>query len=62
VGANSSDVITRTQHPIQPIIVHTIHHFQGLTLDYLTFHSNEIHHHGLTYTTLFHVRKKEILF
>jgi hypothetical protein len=33
-----------------------------LTLDYLTFDSNGIHHHGLTYTTLSCVRKKENLF
>jgi hypothetical protein len=33
-----------------------------LTLDHLAFDSNGVHHHGRTYTTLSHVRRKEILF
>jgi hypothetical protein len=33
-----------------------------LTLDYLTFDPNGVHHHGFVYTTLSHVRKKENLF
>jgi hypothetical protein len=47
---------------LQPTITCTIHHYQGLILDHLAFDSNGVHHHSRTYTTLSHVRKKEILF
>jgi hypothetical protein len=33
-----------------------------LTLDYLTFDLDGVHHHGFVYTTLSCVKKKEILF
>jgi hypothetical protein len=57
VGANSSQVLTCTQY-LQPTVTCTIHHYQGLILDHLAFDSNGVHHHGRTYTTLSHVRKK----
>jgi hypothetical protein len=56
VGANSGRVITRTQYQIQPIVARTIHRSQSLTLDYLAFDPSGVHHHSLTYTTLFRVR------
>ncbi len=40
----------------------TIHQSQGLTLEFLAFDPSGIHHHGLTYTTLSHVREKENLY
>jgi hypothetical protein len=57
VGANSSHVITHTQYPIQPATIRTIYYSQGLTLNYLAFDLNGVHHHGLTYTSLFCVKK-----
>ncbi len=62
MGVNSSHIITSIQCPIQPTAVRIIHHFQGLTLDYLTFDPNGVQHHVYAYTTLFRVRKKENLF
>ncbi len=62
MGANSTHVITHTQYPIQPTIVHTNSLLSRFDSWLLTFDSNGIHHHGLTYTTLSRVRKKENLF
>jgi hypothetical protein len=56
-----SHLITCSQYPIQLTTTCTIHRSQGLTFEFLTFDPNGIHHHGLTYTTLSHVRKKENL-
>jgi hypothetical protein len=53
VGVNSSHVITRTQYQRQPIVARTIYRSQSLILDYLTFDPSGVHHHSLTYTTLF---------
>jgi len=47
---------------LQPNVACIIHHYQGLTLDHLAFDFNGVLHHGHTYTTLSHVRKKENLF
>jgi hypothetical protein len=60
MGVNSSHVITCTQYLIQPAATRTIHRSQGLTLNYLAFDLNGVHHHGLTYTSSFCVRKKKI--
>jgi len=62
IGSNSLHIITRTQFPIQLVMTRTVHQAQGLTLDYLTFDPNNVHKHGLTYTKLFHVKKKEIFY
>jgi hypothetical protein len=62
VGAKSNHVITRIHYPIQLAATHTIHHSQGLILDYLAFDPIGVHHHGLAYTILSCVRKKENLF
>ncbi len=62
MGANSSHVITNIQCPIQPIGTRIIHHFQGLTFDYLAFDPNGVHHHGFIYTSLSSVKKEEDLF
>jgi hypothetical protein len=61
VGAKSNHVITDIHYPIQLDTTHTIHHSQGLILDYLAFDLNGVHHHGLAYTILSCVRKKEEL-
>jgi hypothetical protein len=55
-SANSNHVITCTQYQIQLVVALTIHHSQGLTLDYLAFDPNGVHHHSLTCTTLSSVR------
>jgi hypothetical protein len=57
-----SHLITHIQYPIQLAVAHTIHRYQGLTLEFLAFDPSGIHHHGLTYTTLSHVREKENLY
>jgi len=62
VGVNSSHVITCTQYLIQLVAIHTIHCSQGLTLDFLTFDPNGVHHHGFIYTSLSSVKKEEDLF
>jgi hypothetical protein len=62
VGAYSNHVITHTHYPIQLAATHTIHRSQGLILNYLTFDPNGVHHHGLAYTILYCVRKKEKIF
>jgi len=62
IGSNSPHIITRTQFPIQLVVTHTVHQAQGLTLNYLAFDPNNVHKHGLTYTKLFHVKKKEIFY
>jgi hypothetical protein len=62
VRTNLNHLITHIQYPIQLVVAHTIHRYQGLTLDFLAFDPNRIHHHGVTYTTLFHVREKENLY
>jgi hypothetical protein len=41
------------------VAARTIHRAQGLTLDYLAFDPINVYKHGLTYTTFFHVKKKE---
>ncbi len=62
IKANSSHLITHTQYPIQLTVASTIHRFQGLTFDFLTFDPSGIHQHKLTYTILFRVRKKKNLY
>jgi hypothetical protein len=62
VEANSSHLIVHTQYPIQLATTRTIHQSQSLTLDFLTFDPNGIHHHTLIYTTLFCVKEKENLY
>jgi len=51
-----------TQYPIQLATTCIIHQSQGLILDFLAFDPSGIHHHELTYTTLFHVRGKKTLY
>ncbi len=60
-GAISS-LLNSIEYPIQLVAACIIHPFQGLTFDFLAFDPSRIHHHKLTYTTLFHVRKKENLY
>jgi hypothetical protein len=62
VEANLSHLITHTQYLIRLTITCIIHRSQGWTFDFLTFDPSGIHHHGLTYTTLFCVREKENLY
>jgi hypothetical protein len=62
IGSNSFHIITRKQFPIQLASACTIHQTQRLTLDYLTFDPINVYKHGLTYTTLFCVKKKEIFY
>jgi hypothetical protein len=59
IGSNFAHIITRTQYPIQLVITCIVHRTQGLKLDYLAFDLNNVHKHGLTYTKLFHVKRKE---
>jgi len=61
-GSNSPHIITRTQFPIQVVVASIVHQAQGFTLDYLTFDPNNVHKHGLTYTKLFCVKKKECFY
>ncbi len=62
VGVNPNHVITHIHYPIQLVATHTIHRSQGLILDYLAFDTHGVHLHGLAYTILSCVRKKEKLF
>ncbi len=62
VEADLSHLIAHTQYPIQPATTHTIHQSQSLTLDFLTFDPNGIHHHTLIYTTLSRVKEKKNLY
>ncbi len=62
IGSNSSHIITITQFPIQLVGTCTIHQTQGLTPDYLAFDLTNVYRHGLIYTTLFHVKKKDCFF
>jgi hypothetical protein len=57
-GPNYSHVITRTRLPIQLATTCTIHRAKGITFDYLTFDPTNVYKHGLTYTPLFHVKKR----
>ncbi len=59
IGSNYFPIITRTQFPIQLVATRTIHQTQGFTLDYLTFDPTNVYKHDLTYTTFFHIKKKE---
>ncbi len=58
IGPNFSHVITRTQFPIQLVTTCTIHVAKGITFDYLTFDPTNVYKHGLTYISLFHVKKR----
>jgi hypothetical protein len=61
IGSNSFHIIIRTQFSIQLVPTCTIHQTQGLTFDYLSFDPTNVYKHGLTYTTFYHVKKKEFL-
>jgi hypothetical protein len=60
ISLNSFHIITRIQFPTQLAASCIIHQTQGLTLDYLTFDPTNIYKHGLTYTIISCVQKKEI--
>jgi hypothetical protein len=62
IGSNFFHIITRKQFPIQSVVACTIYWAQGLTLDYLTFNPTNVYKHNLSYTTLSHVKKKEIFY
>ncbi len=62
VGKSQSFIITRIQFSIQLTTIKTIYHFQGLSLDELIFDPTNVKKHGLTYTTLSHIRTKKIYF
>ncbi len=59
IGSNSSHIIIKTQFFVQLVVTRTIHRTQGLTFDYLTFDPTKVYKHGLTYTTISHVKKKK---
>jgi hypothetical protein len=50
------------QFPIQLVATRTIYRAQGLTFDHLVFDLNGVYKHGLTYTTLSHIKKKENIY
>jgi hypothetical protein len=50
------------QFPIQLVATRTIYRAQGLTFDHLVFDLNGIYKHGLTYTTLSHIKKKNNIY
>jgi ATP-dependent exoDNAse (exonuclease V) alpha subunit len=50
------------QYPIQLATTCTIYQAQGLTFDHLAFDLNGVYKHGLTYTTLSHIKNKENLY
>jgi hypothetical protein len=50
------------QFPIQLVATCTIYQAQGLTFDNLAFDLNGVYKHGLTYTTLCHIKNKENLY
>jgi hypothetical protein len=59
---NQSHIIAKIQLLIQLAIARTIHQSQGLSLDKLTFDPTNVRKHGLSYTTLSHIRIKEGLY
>lgn len=62
IGNNLSYVITRFQFLVQLVPTYTIHHAQGLTLEYLTFDPVKVIKHSLTYIKLSKICSKENLY
>ncbi len=60
-GSNPSHVITKIEFPIQLVATRTIHHAQSITVDRLAFDPIGVTKHGLTYTSLFHLRSRKHL-
>jgi hypothetical protein len=54
--------MTRIKFLVQLAITRTIHRSQGLSLDELALDPKNVTKHDLTYTILYHVRKKENLY
>jgi len=50
------------QVPIQLVTTRTIYQAQGLTFDHLAFDLNGVDKHGLTYTTLSHIKNKKNIY
>lgn len=60
IGKTQLYVMTRIQFLVQLAITRTIHRSQGFSLDELVL--KNVTKHDLTYTILYHVRKKENLY
>ncbi len=62
IGKTQSYVMTRIQFLVQLAITRTIHRSQGFSLDELVLDPKNVTKHDLTYTIVYHVRKKENLY
>jgi hypothetical protein len=59
VGKTQSFIIIKIKFPIQFVIVKTIHHSQGLSLDELVFDSTNVKKYELKYISLFRIQTKK---